>query len=839
MFGKTKVRHRSTPGAGIFRPYHRPGARAAAVLLSFCVAFTMMPAPVFAVTQDPAAETGLCEHHPAHTEECGYREAEPGHPCEHEHTADCYTDELICGYIEDEDVTASDSDAGHVHTQECYALDCPHERGEHNEECGYAEGEKGVSCEYVCAECGEPEEGGGNGNTTGGNLTGGDNLPVPEETKPELVQPDAIEDRIVTSFDELDKAVRNQTVKVGTPLEELALPDTLAATAQTGDQDPKPVVIDGVTWEPDALYEGEPGEFTFTASAAGYTPAQGVEWPVITVTVEEAAVVPDEIETLCAAIDALPTVEELYENAPGDADPEFDGWVTETKAKLAEVSALWEKFLTLSEDGAAMERITDVRAEKLAALNNLAERLGEMATLDVPTAPTVDSEYNVIYANGAELKIVAGETEGYTNILYDKNNDHTIGNTEYLKIGTAEPTAAGYDLSSYFIYGGSQDADVDGATKITMTGGKVHYIYGGGIAAKNTSANVTGDAKLKITGGQVTNIFGGGNATENASANVTGDAKLEITGGEIGGWVYGGGMARGGYSSAAVQGSSTVAISGTAVIKKHVLGGGYANNYNSVSNVKSDVTGAATVTISGNAEVQGNVYQSGNLSDGDSNLTAVSDANGNSATVGAGSSIIIGDSVKIGGAAKGIVINGGTDPVATGVESFVIDPDLTGADASVNVVLPAGYDVSTTPTIATGAVEADLAKINLVGSGAEGKEAYFENNEIKVRKKSYTVTVGTAANGTVSASPTSAAAGTEVTLTVNPDSGYQLEALTVYKTSNTSTTVTVSNNKFTMPSYNVTVSATFQKTADQTAVDNAKAIIEGGSYSVAHGKQRG
>ena len=330
MFGKTKVRHRSTPGAGIFRPYHRPGARAAAVLLSFCVAFTMMPAPAFAAAQDPAAETGLCEHHPAHTEECGYREAEPGHPCEHEHTADCYTDELICGYIEDEDVTASDSDAGHVHTQECYALDCPHERGEHNEECGYAEGEKGVSCEYVCAECGEPEEGGGNGNTTGGNLTGGDNLPVPEETKPELVQPDAIEDRIVTSFDELDKAVRNQTVKVGTPLEELALPDTLAATAQTGDQDPKPVVIDGVTWEPDALYEGEPGEFTFTASAAGYTPAQGVEWPVITVTVEEAAVVPDEIETLCAAIDALPTVEELYENAPGDADPEFDGWVTET-----------------------------------------------------------------------------------------------------------------------------------------------------------------------------------------------------------------------------------------------------------------------------------------------------------------------------------------------------------------------------------------------------------------------------------------------------------------------------------------------------------------------------
>ena len=372
MFGKTKVRHRRTPRAGIFRPYHRPGARAAAVLLSFCVAFTMMPAPVFAAALDREAETGLCEHHPEHTEECGYRVAEPGHPCEHKgngggadregplggnHTEECYTDKLICGFIEDEDLTASDSDAGHKHTQDCYELDCPHERGEHDEDCGYEEGEAGTPCGYVCSQYGTPDQ------------DGGDNLPLPGETKPELVQPDAIEDRTVTSFDELDEAVRNQTVKAGTPLEELALPNTLSATAQTGDEDPKPVVIEGVTWEPDVLYEGEAGEFTFTAAAAGYIPAQGVEWPVIAVTVEEAAAVPDEIDALCAAIDALPTLDELYENAPGDAAPEFDSWVTETRGKLAEVSALWEQLLALSEDGAAMERITEARAEKLAALN--------------------------------------------------------------------------------------------------------------------------------------------------------------------------------------------------------------------------------------------------------------------------------------------------------------------------------------------------------------------------------------------------------------------------------------------------------------------------------------
>ena len=63
--------------------------------------------------------------------------------------------------------------------------------------------------------------------------------------------------------------------------------------------------------------------------------------------------------------------------------------------------------------------------------------------------------------------------------------------------------------------------------------------------------------------------------------------------------------------------------------------------------------------------------------------------------------------------------------MATGVESFVISDDLTEY-ASVNVQLPAGYDITSTPTIAIGAVEADLAKIKLVGDGAEGKEAYFE-----------------------------------------------------------------------------------------------------------------
>lgn len=95
-------------------------------------------------------EEGLCEHHTEHTSDCGYEEAQD---CEHTfHTKDCY--KLICGYDEETDKNDTDSseDSSHEHTDDCYELDCPHENGEHDDTCGYAEGK---DCEYECDECNE------------------------------------------------------------------------------------------------------------------------------------------------------------------------------------------------------------------------------------------------------------------------------------------------------------------------------------------------------------------------------------------------------------------------------------------------------------------------------------------------------------------------------------------------------------------------------------------------------------------------------------------------------------------------------------------------------------
>ena len=72
----------------------------------------------------------------------------------------------------------------------------------------------------------------------------------------------------------------------------------------------------------------------------------------------------------------------------------------------------------------------------------------------------------------------------------------------------------------------------------------------------------------------------------------------------------------------------------------------------------------------------------------------------------------------------------------------------------------------------------------------------------------FIVTVKTEGNGTVSASHAKAVAGTEITLTATPNTGYHLKEWKVM-----SGDVTIKDDKFTMPSANVEVKAIFEKDA--------------------------
>ena len=88
----------------------------------------------------------------------------------------------------------------------------------------------------------------------------------------------------------------------------------------------------------------------------------------------------------------------------------------------------------------------------------------------------------------------------------------------------------------------------------------------------------------------------------------------------------------------------------------------------------------------------------------------------------------------------------------------------------------------------------------------------------------YTVTVTTEGGGTASASPAKAAAGTEITLTAKPNTGYHLKEWQVI-----SGGVAIENNKFLMPDSNVEVKAIFEEDAPPAPTEHTVTVTSSGN----------
>ena len=96
------------------------------------------------------------------------------------------------------------------------------------------------------------------------------------------------------------------------------------------------------------------------------------------------------------------------------------------------------------------------------------------------------------------------------------------------------------------------------------------------------------------------------------------------------------------------------------------------------------------------------------------------------------------------------------------------------------------------------------------------------------------VTLAPATNGTISADPTCALQGTTINLTATPATGYVFDSWVVYKTGDVNTTVTVSNNSFTMPNYDVTVVGIFLEPAGGDVTIGSDYGTTNGGYLPTH-----
>lgn len=158
-------------------------------------------------------------------------------------------------------------------------------------------------------------------------------------------------------------------------------------------------------------------------------------------------------------------------------------------------------------------------------------------------------------------------------------------NTNYPSVRIVSGTVTGG------VYGGGygQPAVITGNPQVTVTGGTIGAVYGGGNAAAVTGNTVVSVSNATVTG----SVYGGGNA-----AGISGTTSVSVSSGTIGTGIYGGCNAQGNVGSTATV-SVTGGTIGTAETPANIHGGGFGN--------ETRVLGSVSVTLAG-MTVNGDVY---------------------------------------------------------------------------------------------------------------------------------------------------------------------------------------------------------------------------------------
>ena len=142
-----------------------------------------------------------------------------------------------------------------------------------------------------------------------------------------------------------------------------------------------------------------------------------------------------------------------------------------------------------------------------------------------------------------------------------------------------------------------------------------------------------------------------------------------------------------------------------------------------------------------------------------------------------------------------------------GTASASLTTAAAGTEITLTAKADAGYTFKQWQVI-TGGVTIKDNKFTMPVGNVEVKAIFEKDATPPPAPTEYSVKVSTDGNGTAMADKTSAAAGTVVTLTATPKSGYTFKQWQVITGG-----VTIKDNKFTMPVGNVEIKAIFEKNA--------------------------
>lgn len=377
-------------------------------------------------------------------------------------------------------------------------------------------------------------------------------------------------------------------------------------------------------------------------------------------------------DRVVALFKALPTAGSITEKA-----------TEERKDKLtAQITAVMDALEALSDDDYA--RFTREHDDLLIAAAALQAAIAgavprTLAEGPMPTAERI-GYFDYVFANGAPLILAAGSPDTSKTVIYiDQNGDGEIDSGDAIfnpNMGDAtDGTVAGNNLKSWYIFGGCRDDNVDGNIQLTMLGGEVGYLYGGGYVS-GADAAVNGSTSVNVLGGKLSGAYGGGMGNSGRISS-TGSTDVYIGADTTVKRVYGGG------NNAVVKGNATATVEG--IVINEVAGG---------DEDSGTVEGDIKVTLrrgSSAGNVYGGGFRSNGTVEGSTFVTIESGAmventSGGFATVnGSGSNTIDGSTtVTIAGTVIGNVYGGGSGPVAQGT-SVILQRGAKVSGISVSV----------------------------------------------------------------------------------------------------------------------------------------------------------
>lgn len=206
----------------------------------------------------------------------------------------------------------------------------------------------------------------------------------------------------------------------------------------------KSITIRSVTWDSDPIYDPDTvGTYTFTAVLPdGYAVEDGVSLPEITVIVEETT--QETVEKVIALIDALPTVDEIYEGMVGDSDPSYGEWLIGIRKTIADIRAAKNAYDALGDEEKAL--IDGEYTDKLFDLAGLADRLAEAAVL----AETGTAAGGTVASGATQDTIDAAFGSGNATLngtTITLGNDITLTGTITFTSGTFTIELAGHTIT--------------------------------------------------------------------------------------------------------------------------------------------------------------------------------------------------------------------------------------------------------------------------------------------------------------------------------------------------------------------------------------------------------